>query len=255
MFKNVLYLTAICISLIAVSCKGNRGGSSNETYKDQVVLHTLSDFKGLNPVTSSDAQAQAALKNVYQGLLDYNFENLKLIPVLATEVPQMVQKNGGVEVTYEIRPEAVWDNGTPVTADDYIFSLKACIVPKVVNEHISSLEDVVDVIKDPTNNKKFTVVFNKTSTQVLDASGSDVRLMPEYVFDPKGVLKKYTIAQLQLANSPAENDPAIIEFANFFNGEKANRDPKFVDGSGAYKLESWVTDQRIVLVKKDNWWG
>ena len=33
------------------------------------------------------------------------------------------------------------------------------------------------------------------------------------------------------------------------------RDPNSIGGSGAYKFTQWVTNQQVILTKKENWWG
>ena len=255
MFKTSKIIFIAFISMLLFNgCKGNKG--SNKVYKDVVVIHALSDAKGLNPHASSDAEARKQYDNIYQGMIGYDCASMNPVPVLAKEMPIVTMLAKGMEITYEIKPEAAWENGSPVTADDYIFSLKSGVCPKVTNEHEKQdLEIVTDVKVDPTNPKKFTVVLKEQYIKYLDATGNTVRVLPEYKFDPEKVLRKYTIAQLLDSKSAANSDPKITAFADFYNGEKANRDPNYVNGSGPYKLEKWETGQRIILVKKDNWWG
>ena len=46
---------------------------------------------------------------------------------LITEGPY----KGGATYTYELHEKAVWDNGQPVLASDYVFTLKALFNPNV----------------------------------------------------------------------------------------------------------------------------
>ncbi len=79
----------------------------------------------LNPVNSTDASmAQDIQNNIFQPLINFDFKTLKLVPVLADSMPQIkVDSAGRMSLTFEIRKEAKWDNGTPITAKDVDFTL------------------------------------------------------------------------------------------------------------------------------------
>jgi peptide/nickel transport system substrate-binding protein len=70
-------------------------------------------------------------------------------------------------------------------------------------------------------------------------------------------MKNFLIKDL---NSPEKREALktnkdILAFAENFNSDKYQRDPKFISGMGAYKLESWTSGQEVTLVRKDKWWG
>ncbi len=65
-----------------------------------------------------------------------------------------------MSLTFEILAEATWDNGTPVTAEDYVFTLKAIRNPKVNSAQIRPYFEFIDRVEvDPTNNKKVYGIF------------------------------------------------------------------------------------------------
>jgi len=52
----------------------------------------------------------------------------------------------------EIREEAKWDNGTPITGEDVAFSLKVMKLPKADNAHLKLYFDYIeDIIIDSEN--------------------------------------------------------------------------------------------------------
>ncbi|MBK9015521.1 MAG: hypothetical protein IPM82_16440 [Saprospiraceae bacterium] len=53
--------------------------------------------------------------------------------------------------------------------------------------------------------------------------------------------------------APLAADPALQQFADAYTSPKFAREINA--GSGPYKLAEWVDDQRVVLAKKQNWWG
>jgi len=161
-----------------------------------------------------------------------------------------------MKIDYEIKEDAKWDNGTPITANDYIFTIKSILNPKTNCEHLKSYYDWVgDIVVDATNPKKFSVFSNKKYFKIEEFAGYYV--LPEYNYDPNQFMKKFSIRDMNTSEkrSKLKQDIDIQKFASEFNSEKFQRDPKFVSGFGPYKLESWTTGQEIVLVKKDSWWG
>lgn len=240
--------------LLFLECRSYDG--LNKVYKDQVVIHGLSDAKGLNPITTSDAYAnEYIIPNIFQSLLAFDHQTMKVIPVLAKSRPS-IRLNGDIaEMDFELRPEAVWDNGAPVTVMDVLFSFKTAFCPKINNNSIKPGMDYVRDIKiDPLNNRKFTVICNKY-IGMEDGVGNDVKILPEYIYDPNKVLRKYTIAELINGSERADNDPGISKYADFFNSENSNRDISIVKGSGAYRLVAFLSGQGIILERKQNWWG
>lgn len=234
----------------------NNKSSSSKVYKNEVVIHTLSDAKGLNPFTVSDATSRNyMLPHIMQSMLSFNYETMELVPVLAVGLPEITNLGDLIELTYEIRPEAKWDNGTPVLASDVIFSYKSIFCPRVNSDNVKpSVDYIKDIRTYADNPKKYTVICSK-NIGVLEGTGYEVKILPEYIYDPKHLLKKYNIAELVIENPKCANDKNVKDFSDFFNSQKTMREPEFVHGSGAYNLVSWETGQQMVLERKKNWWG
>ncbi|MFN8263670.1 MAG: ABC transporter substrate-binding protein [Chitinophagales bacterium] len=255
--KNILYTTLVVFLLIVVfSAVLSNSGNDSKTYKDELVIHTLSDAQGLNPVTISDATSRRyVMPNIMQSMLYFDLKTMVLKPVLAKSMPEVKEVGDLMEITYEIRPEATWDNGKPVTVDDVLFSYKSILCPKVNSDNVkSSVDYVVDIKTYPDNPKKYTVICEK-NIGAVEGTGYEVVILPEYVYDTKGLLKKYTISELTVENPKCADDKNVKEFADFFNSQQTLRDPAFVQGSGAYVLKSWETGQQLTLERKKNWWG
>jgi peptide/nickel transport system substrate-binding protein len=81
--------------------------------------------------------------------------------------------------------------------------------------------------------------------------------LPEYNYDSEKLMRKFNIRDFNTdaKRNALKSNPDILKFAEQFNSEKFQRDPKFITGFGPYKLESWTTGQEIVIVRKDSWWG
>jgi len=252
--KRQAYLFITTISFIIF------GSCSNEpkeiTGSPDVTIHELSDCDMLNPTNYADAASGYIIKNIYQSLLEIDFKTLEMTPLLAESRPLMEKTpEGGLRITFTIRPEAKWDNGEPVKPSDVEFTLKVIKNPKVKDERIRPYyEFITDFITYPDEPRKFTIVCNEIYV-LAEASSGDYAILPEYFYDPKGLMKNYTIKELTLNKDKYENDQKIAEFADSYNSEKRGREKEFISGCGAYTLEEWATGQRVVLKRKDNWWG
>ncbi len=249
-------VAAITVSSLALSSCSSSSKKAAKSGNAEVIVHQLSDADMLNPITYVDANAGYINKNIWQSLVEMDFKTLQLVPVIAAGRPEIIKtENGGMEITYQIRPEAAWDNGQPITAKDIEFTLKVIKNPKVNNpQNKPYYEFIQDVKMYPEDPKKFTLICDKIYI-LAEFSSGDYGVIPEHMYDPKGLMKDFTIRQLNEEKTKLENDPKINEFAQDFNSEKRQRETQFMEGSGAYKLKEWVTGQRIVLERKQNWWG
>ena len=78
----------------------------------------------LNPYLSRGTKDAEAASLVIEPLAEYT-PNGEIVPVLATRVP--TSENGGVSadrtrITWNIREDALWSDGTPLTANDVVFT-------------------------------------------------------------------------------------------------------------------------------------
>ena len=262
--KKIIY--TLCLLSFFMACKTGGSGSeqaieSKKAGDNTVTLHELADPDMINPLVSSSANSTYINLNVFQQLLNIDFETLEMEGTLAKSRPEIKELTegpfkGGMSLTYEIRPEAVWDNGKPITADDYIFTVKAVKNPKVNAANIRPyMEFIKKVEKDPANPKKFTVYSDEK--YILAEAFSAWYILPEYIYDPKGLMRKYSIADLNDKNKldKISTEKNMTEFADAINSSKFAREKGYVVGSGPYLFEGWETGQRITLKRKDNWWG
>ena len=251
----------IIVSLI--SCGGSNDdsgkmGKGSNAYKDQVIIHNLSDAKGLNTIVNSDARATVIANYLFQRLLNYDIETMDLVPVLAKELPtvEVVNDGKGMEITYEIRELATWPNGEPITAKDVIWTHKATECPGVNSQSVKPyLEFIQDIRTYDDNPRKLTFVCDEVYMLADHTTGYDLTIMPSYIYDPNGVLDKYSYKDLKANGDQLKDNDDIKSFATLFNSEAYSREAGKVVGSGPYDLTKWETDQRIIIERKKDWWG
>ena len=247
--KRILLILIPCLFMLAC----NTGQKRQQ--ENQVVIHFASESDMLNPLMLKTEYSVYIVRIIFQSLMFPDYKTLELMPVLAESRPKLEVVNEKLHITYRIRPEAKWDNNTPITAKDAEFSLKVLKNPKVEAQRTRLyLETIDSMIFYPDNPRQFTLVCKDIYFRAEVMSG-DFIMLPEYVYDPKGLLKEFTVHQLNNPTEELMNNPKLAEFANDFSNEKFQREKGFVVGSGAYELDSWETGKRIVLKRKQNWWG
>jgi peptide/nickel transport system substrate-binding protein len=254
---------ALSFIFLLVSCdntaKNNEDNNDNAADKSELNIHELGDPDGLNPITSTAANSLYIQNNLFCKLLVYDPQTLDLVPQLAVSRPEInVLDDGGMSLTFEILAEATWDNGTPVTAEDYVFTLKSIRNPKVNSAQIRPYFEFIDRVEiDPSNNKKFTVYSSQRYFRAEESCGQETFILPEYHYDPEGIMRKFTVQELGDPQNldKLKKDPSIIRFAEEFNDPKYSLQKGLIVGCGPYSLTDWETRQRIVLERKENWWG
>ncbi|MEM6965108.1 MAG: ABC transporter substrate-binding protein [Bacteroidota bacterium] len=263
--SHTLLLISCFVFVLLQSCKTDPKSDAGASVSDEpltVVSHLNAEPDMLNPIISTSGYTRSVTNHIFQNLVHYDTKTLELAPMLAKAIPQSEvieagEYKGKIRRTYEIHDEAIWTDGKPVTGHDVAFSLKAVMNPKVpAPQYRSFSNEYKDIIIDEANPKKFSII--STDYFLGDYVFTDIPVFPSHIFDPKGLMEKYTVKQLSDAKTAAElaaSDEQLQEFATQFTSEEFMRDKKYVQGSGAYELVEWRPGQQIILKKKENWWG
>ncbi|MER2997177.1 ABC transporter substrate-binding protein [Pontibacter populi] len=229
--------------------------SQPQRQPEEVRVRLATDPQTLSPVNYSDSEGLQVINLLFQSLLGVDMEDDRLKPVLAKSLPLIEQKDSVTLITYELRDEARWSNGTPVTSDDIAFTLKVLKAPLVQNEQVKTqVAFIRDLIQDKDNNRKFTFVCDSFTPEMELLSG-DFFIIPAYLFDPENLLKNIPVAAFTDSLSKLENHNNLKAFAAKFNTPAYNNDGKMLQGSAGYLLEEWMPGQYIKLRQKENWWG
>jgi len=249
----VLVATGLTGAMALSACGGGSddgGGDDNASGgSGRVVFGESTDFpENLFPLISAGNATSVA--NIEAELLPsafdvqpdfsvtYNEDLLTSEPTLSTE--------GGTQVNvYEINPDAVWSDGTPITADDFEFSWNlqknadpatgGCpdLLSTTGYEQIASVEGSGD------ENKTVTVTYTTPFSDWQSLwSGSSNPVFPAHVMDTDG-------DQAALCAAVAEGWPI------------AQGLPEDISG-GPWQLKAENIDvgqQTVVLTPNPEWWG
>jgi peptide/nickel transport system substrate-binding protein len=157
----------------------------------------------------------------FAGVQEVDGNTLELIPELVTELPTLA--NGGVvlnddgtmTVNYQIRDEANWSDGYPITGDDFQFTLDTILDPDLPTDK-TTYEDIVG-----------TKVGPKTFSYTL----SHPTILYEQLFS--SIIPKHVVEG--------------TDFANDWND-------KMWPSAGPFVFDSWTKGESIRVVRNDKYW-
>lgn len=220
---------------------------------DWVRIYQSADPDNLHPYDARSAFATFIKENIFMYLYDYDPQTLRPEPTLAKAMAEV--SPDGLSYTYEMRPEAKWDDGSDITGHDFAFSMKAMNCGLTQNAHQRGYYEFVESVEvDPSNPKRFTV-RTKRPFFLSENAIAGVEVVSEKFYDPDKALRGVTILELQDPGSKAYTDSAVVRWARVFNDDDHLRNPAMISGSGPYKVESWVAGDNVTLVRKADWWG
>ena len=206
---------------LGACARADSGGAAGGASSGVLRMMSAADPPGFNPLVFNNGGLTYLAPLVHGFLMRTDGEG-KLIPDLATAVPTVA--NGGISrdgriVTYHLRRDARWHDGTPFDARDVVFSFSAAMNPN-------------NAVPDRTGFDHVAAV------RALDPYTVQIRLTRP--FSPF-VASCFTMGA---------NDPYPLLPAHLLAGKHdLNRDPYNAApvGLGPYKLVRWDRGSRIVL--------
>lgn len=217
-----------------------------------LVVHTLSDAGYLHPSNYTFQNARLILSLTHPALLTTDQLKMGLAPCMSKELPSVAADE--MQFTYSLLDEATWDDGSPVTAEDVIFTFKVAKFPLTDNPlHKSVCSNLKTIVADPADPKRFTLVMKTKYVQAVSMV-SDFPLLSRGFFDPENVLANYTIEKMDEPSFKPDQVPALSKWAAAFNDSKNGNDLKYFYGCGPYKVTGWESGQSVTLERKPNHW-
>ncbi len=196
-------------------------------------------------VRNNGAEVQSLDPHKIEGVPESNvnrdlFEGLVIGDLNGHPVPGVAESwdNKDFKVwTFHIRKDAKWSDGSPVTAQDFVYSWQRLADPKTASPYASYLQyghvaNVDEIIagKKPATDLGVKAIDDKTFEVILSEPVPyfyKLLVHPSVSPVPKAAIEKY--------------------------GEKWTQ-PANIVTNGAYKLKDWVVNERIVLERNTNYW-
>ncbi|OAB30119.1 peptide-binding protein [Paenibacillus macquariensis subsp. defensor] len=242
--KRLLSMLALIliVSTVLAACGSNNNredGASNGAgkpakAKEQVLhINMSAEPPTFDPGQAQDSQANTALKLMYEGLVR--------VDDAGKEVPAAAESweisPDGLQYKFNLRKDAVWSNGDPVTANDFVFAWQRVLDPTTVPAAPYAYQ--LGYIKNAmAYNAKKVTDFSKVGIKATDEYTLEVTLenpTPYFL----GLTSFYTFYPV---HGSVQNNAAWAT------------DYKSMITNGAFKLSNWTTGQKLEFTKNDKYW-
>src|SRR5262245_4590431 len=104
----------------------------------RVILGDITDVKTLNPVLVADVSSDVVTSRIYASLLSVDAATGDLVPNLAEKYDF---SSDGKILTFQLRDGLKFSDGSPLTADDFKFSVMALLRSKKTN-HKNNVDQI-----------------------------------------------------------------------------------------------------------------
>lgn len=223
------FCTLALLLAVAVGCGEEDTSSRGSSKGEEVIVGIAQEPDSLDPLFG-EMMAGVEIRGAIFRTLVMRDDSLKLHPVIAEEIPTL--ENGGIQLlpggkmrtTWKLRKGYKWEDGTPVTAEDFIFAHRAImtkgmpVITKDVDRRIEKIE-----APDP-----HTLVV--TWRERFARANDNVHFpLPKHILEP--ILK--------------QGPKAFRE--SFFNTKPV--------GNGPYRLTAWEPGNFLVLERNPHFPG
>jgi peptide/nickel transport system substrate-binding protein/oligopeptide transport system substrate-binding protein len=192
-------------------------------------IEGVSDLVSLDPAKASDSQGFTVIGLLYGGLVRLDGQ-LRVVPDLAES---WTVSDDGLVYTFNLRDGSAFSDGSPVTADDVIWSLTHALDPSTGGWtgpfYLSNIAGANDVAEGMTMDLTGAVAVDDKTVEITI-------LQPSAYF-----LSQLTFGSAKIVSkAAAEADP-----------EGWQESPL---ASGAFQVQEWNHGQNLILVPNENYW-
>jgi len=199
--------------------------------EQSLVRNNGSEPETLDPSLIESVGAANLIRDLFEGLTATNAQG-KIVPGVAEKWRQV----DPLTWTFKLRPLAKWQNGDPVTPQDFVYSFRRLVDPKTGSKYARTFGDFFFNGKEVSTAQKppqalGVRAIDKTTLEIK--TSHPVKFLPELVSNPN--LSPLHAKSIELL------------------GREWTKPGKLM-GNGAYTLQSWQVNSKIVLAKNPVYW-
>ncbi|MDJ0897083.1 MAG: ABC transporter substrate-binding protein [Alphaproteobacteria bacterium] len=212
----------VLLGAAAIACMGFAAAAQPALAENVIRWGDQGDALTLDPMAQNEAPTTRMARQIYETLVTRDVQ-LALQPMIAeswdTIDPETWQFN--------LRKDAKFHDGTPLTAKDVVFSIKRAQSPN------SDFKEHVNAIK--------SVEAKDDHTVILKTDG------------PNPILLSQLVSIFIMSEDWSKKHG--VEVPQNYEDKEETYAARNTMGSGAYRVELREQDVRTVLVKNPDWWG
>jgi oligopeptide transport system substrate-binding protein len=244
-FLSMLAIVLVMVLILAPACSSKTPSTASTP---QILRVNL----GAEPSTIDPNQASwdthiSVISQCFDGLLSFNTAG-ELQPDVATVVPSTA--NGGISsdgltITFHLKTNVTWSDGTKVTANDFVYSIKREVSPTLACAYGSFYFNIVGA------QAYYTATSDTPAQQAALAAAVGVSAPDDYTL----VIKLNTPQETMLDCMALWCvDPVRADIIAKYGDNNWTDPPNYI-GDGPYILTSWTHQTELVFKPNPNYWG
>ncbi|PSU35171.1 ABC transporter substrate-binding protein [Photobacterium lutimaris] len=200
--------------------------------KQELVRGNGTEVASLDPHKTEGVPESHVIRDLLEGLVNQD-ENGNTVPGVA----ESWETTDNRTFTFHLRKDAKWSNGDPVTAHDFVYSFKRAVDPATASPYSWYLE--MTTMKNADD-----IIAGKADKNTLGVSATDDNTL---VIELEQAVP-YFVKMMGHTTVKPVNRKVVEKF-----GDNWTKPENFV-GNGAYTLDNWVVNERIVLTRSKTYW-
>ena len=240
MIYRMIARASICLmSLILVGCgSGERSETSNEALK--ILKITVgAEPEDIDPHVVTGVPEHHIIAALTEGLVAEDPVDLHPVPGVAEK---WEMSEDGKVYTFQIRENAKWSNGDPVTSTDFAESYKRILTPALASKYAYMLF-IMEGAEDYSTGKLKD--FSKVGVKAINKQTLQIKLnAPTPYF--LSLLNHYTWFPVHIST--------VKKYDGLTKRGSGWTKPENFVGNGAFNLKSWTLGRKLVVEKSPTYW-
>ncbi|CAN5201917.1 peptide ABC transporter substrate-binding protein [soil metagenome] len=234
-------LGCFAVALFGAGCgdgapKSETASATTPAISKLLKLNLGNEPKTFDPTLMTDVVGGITMQGLMEGLVEVNAEG--------KEQPRAAESwshdEKSMTWTFKLRPGMKWQNGDPVTANDFVFATERMCTPATGAEYASYTYNFLKGGKD----------YYKAGGMKDGAHFDGIKAVDDLTLEYNMQNPTpYFISVLQLASWLPLNKNTLTKYgSNWANSEKT------FNGNGPFKLTAFKSKDVIILDKSDSYW-
>jgi len=191
-----------------------------------VIYTETTDISTLNTLISSDVYSALIIGFINDGLVTVSPVDGSYGPALADSWEIAAD---GCTYTFHLNPNASWQDGTPFTADDVVFTLDRVLDPDSLSPRTGDVASVVKSYQAIDDHTVEVVSFTPVAP-FIDKTFNQFSILPKHIWESV--------------------KPADMASDSGSTGSDLSR----AVGTGPFKITEWVQNDHVTVVKNPDYW-